>query len=354
MVTKLGIWSPKVECLAYTIARSCAGEDCQVIIFTKPKQEVEYRGHAFYYDKLQKLDQVQILHEVKEIKLDWLYLMGLPTPASKESLMQCAKQSKHFGLYSGIRKSSYPKNIFHQIKEFIKLFPLSLKLEKIFLGDGFYPLDFYSAIAQRELIGIDVHSNFLENSDLYQQLFSFQWQPEASRKYKFNFIGNRNPAWRTQIIQDIKQQLDNQNLAVTTDPDLETDHANILWIEYGDTPGEKRGVAPKQYLECLLDSDFTLCPPGYSRLTHRLVEALVLGSIPVLHEEELELYDLDLKAGYNCLAVKNQNWLATLEEIMSLKPEKLQEMRTNILQMKDSYLTDQSFCQRLKEKMGIE
>ncbi|AFZ44917.1 Exostosin family protein [Halothece sp. PCC 7418] len=354
MVTKLGIWSPQVECLAYTIARSCAGKDCQVTVFTKPKQAVEYRGHAFYYEKLQSLEQVKIIHTVHEEEniLDWLYLLGFDSTASKQDLMECAQKAKHIGLYSGVRKSSYPRNIWHQIKEFIKLFPLSSQLNKVFLADGFYSFDFYSAIAQRELVGIDVHSNFLENQELYEKLFAFQWQPQNKRKYQFNFIGNRSPNWRTQIINQIRGKLEKQQFSLTTDPEFADNSSNMLWIEYGDEPGEKRGVSPQEYIQCLLDSDFTLCPPGYSRLTHRVVEALVLGSIPVLHEEELEIYDLSLKDGYNCLAVKNQNWLASIEKIMTMNQVQIESMRKNILTMKESYLTDKAFCKRLKTKMG--
>jgi hypothetical protein len=149
MVTKLGLWSPQVECFAYTIARSCAGNDCQVTVFTKPKQEVEYRGHAFYYDKLQRLEQVKIVHTVNEEKseLNWLYILGFDSLVSKQDLRECAQKAKHIDLFSGVRtKSSYPKNIGHQLKEFIKLFPLSSRLDKIFLADGFYPFDLYSAI----------------------------------------------------------------------------------------------------------------------------------------------------------------------------------------------------------------
>jgi len=355
MVIKMGIWSTTVECFTYTIARSCAGKDCHVIVFTKPKQHVEYRGHAFYYEKLQRLDQVTIVHDVaeEEIDLDWLYILKFDPNYSKQKLIKCAKQSKYLGLSSGVRKVSYPKNIWHQLKELIKLFPISVQLDRVFLADGFYDFDLYSAIAQRQLVGIDVHSNFLEDAELYQQLFAFQWEPQGTRKYKFNFIGNRNPNWRTEIINQIKQKLEAEQISVMTDADLDQNFSDILWIEYGDKPGEKRGVSPQQYLKCLLDSDFTLSPPGYSRLTHRLVEALVLGSIPVLHEEELEIYDLGLKDQYNCLTVKKQDWVATIQEIMAIEQEKIQEMRHNILSMKNAYLTDEAFCRRLREKLGV-
>jgi len=309
MVTKLGIWSPTVECMVYTIARSCAGQDCQVTVFTKPKHEVEHRGHAVYYDKLQRLAQVKIVHEAEEknSNLDWLYIFIFSPNFSKQKLMERAQSSKHIALYSQVRKLSYLRNIWHQLKEFIKLFPISSRLDKIFLVDGFYQFDFYSAIARKELVGIDVHSNFLENAELSEKMFAFNWQPQATRKYKFNFIGNRNPTWRTEIINHIKEELEEQKIPVITNTEFETDFSSILWIEYGDEPRAKRGVAPQEYIKCLLSSDFTLSPPGYGRLTHRTVEALILGSIPILHEDELEIYDLGLKDGYNCIAVKNRS-----------------------------------------------
>jgi len=36
-----------------------------------------------------------------------------------------------------------------------------------------------------------------------------------------------------------------------------------------------------------------------------------------------------------------------------MKQGKVEEMRQNIFAMKDTYLTDEAFCRRLKTKMGI-
>jgi hypothetical protein len=119
--------------------------------------------------------------------------------------------------------------------------------------------------------------------------------------------------------------------------------SDILWIEYGDDPGEARGVPAFKYIDYLSDSDFTLYPPGYSPLTHRVIEALVRGSIPVLHEQELELYDIHFQNRVNCVAVKNGDWLTAIKEIQAISQDVVIEMRSNILAMKDTYLSNERY-----------
>lgn len=345
MTRRVGIWSETVEFQTYMIAKAATLRGYSVDVITQPKNASKHHGHLFYYEKLEKLECVRVLQEAAATALDWLYIQISAEPAIKQ-LLHLSQYAKHIAIFSACGKLSYGKTLRSQIREVVKYFPISLRAERVFLPDGLYPFDLYGAWAKRYHIGIDVHSNFLDDSSLSAKLFAADWSPNAIRKYRFNFIGNRNPQPRTQIVQTIKSYLSSQHYS-------RQDSDEYLWIEYGDDPGEVRGVAPVEYIGYLSESDFTLCPPGYFRATHRVVEALVRGSIPVLHADELELYDLDLQNQVNCLTVDHKNWIQTVERLINMPHQEIVQIRSNILAMRAQHLTAASYSKKLSAKMGL-
>ncbi|MCL6435187.1 MAG: hypothetical protein K6T90_13425 [Leptolyngbyaceae cyanobacterium HOT.MB2.61] len=343
MTQHVGIWAASVEFQTYTIARAATSCSCPVFVITAPKDKIAHFGHSLYYDKLKKLPHVKVLNSWDGLHLDWLYIQ-ISSDLPRGELAEAVKHSRHIGLFSSCGKTSFSKTLLSQVKEVIKYFPVTLKAERVFLADGFYPTDLYSIWAKRYLMGIDVHSNFLDNPDLLLKMFAFEWKPEVTRKYRLNFIGNRKPQFRTELINTIKSYLISQNL---------WNSSEYLWIEYGDEPGEKRGVPPAEFIHYLTESDFTLCPPGYAKLTHRVIEALVRGSIPVLHTEELELYDSHLQDQINCLAVHHSNWVKAIDQLIHMPESKIVQIRSSILAMKEDILSNEAFSRKLGTKMGL-
>jgi hypothetical protein len=346
MTQNICILADTVECVTYTIARAAALSGSNVYVITQPKEQVKYYGHALFYEKIAAFENIKVLHQFPPMELDWLYVEL--TAGLNSQLATCARHAKQVGIFSSCDcQSSYVKTLGRQIKEVLRYFPVALRAKRVFLLDGWYKFDLYGLYTQRVMMGYDVHSNFLDDDTLNRQMFAFMWNPEAIRKYKFNFIGNRNPQHRTEIITTIKKHWRDREQLSGSNP-LES-----VWIEYGDEPGEQRGVDAVEYMHLLSESDFTLSPPGYIRLTHRTIEALVQGSIPVLHEDELALYDIDLRDCVNCIAVKQQNWVAAIEALMTMPQEEVSQMRQNIFAMRDRYLTDEAFIHRLQSKMGL-
>jgi hypothetical protein len=108
----------------------------------------------------------------------------------------------------------------------------------------------------------------------------------------------------------------------------------MFWCEYSDA--EPGGLTPVQFVQTLTQSDFTLCPRGYSLVTHRPLEALLRGSIPVLDAGELDLYGVDLVDGRNCIAVGEAGWPAAVERIKALRDDEVAAMRRHVHAMRDS------------------
>ncbi len=337
MSTNIGIYTKRVECLTYTITQAIASTGNSVYVVTNPKE----LNQEFYYARIEQIKNVKISNKLEEINFDDLYIENLPS-LSRDEFLRCAKISPRISIIAYSHSFSYTKTLLQEIKHLIKYFPGILKVKQIFFIDDYYNLDIFNLWSKKYFLGFDVHSNFWVNQDLKNALFDFNWETEKRRIYKLNFIGNRSPAFRKQIIESVKTYLKN---SLCEEP--------ILWIEYGDEPGEKRGVSPREYMNYLSESDFTLCPPGYAKITHRVIEALVRGSIPILHKEELRLYDMNLEDNLNCIAVHNRDWIGAIKRAMSLNQSEIRQMRYSILSMKDDYLAAESFSRRLITKMGI-
>ncbi|WP_193855455.1 exostosin family protein, partial [cf. Phormidesmis sp. LEGE 11477] len=255
-------------------------------------------------------------------------------------LRALASKAQNVGILSSREKSSYLKTIWHELKEIFNYFPIVWRSKRILFSEGYYGFDVYSLFAFRQPTGIDVHSNFLTNEALNSKMFSFDWSPQVDRKYKLNFIGNRNPSERTKINKLVKASLEEN----------EQFKEALVWIEYGNEPDKPRGVTPQDFIYYLEESDFTLCPPGYSQVTHRVMEALIKGSIPILCENDLPLYDVELEDGVNCIAVRENSWDVAIETALRLEFEKVKKIRENILAMKNTFLSEKAFSTRLQIK----
>jgi hypothetical protein len=110
------------------------------------------------------------------------------------------------------------------------------------------------------------------------------------------------------------------------------------------------------YLEMLTESDFTLCIPGTS-WTHRPIESLVRGSIPILDAENMRMHDIPWKDGANCLVVRKPRdkecWLAAILRALSLPDEVVLEMRHQIRSLRRDFLLPEAASKGLRNKMRI-
>jgi hypothetical protein len=326
------------------MSRSLSKSGHQVDVLAYSKEMVSKFSHGFYYDRISRIDNVNILNSVPSKSYDWTYFLLMPQ-LHEFDIHSLIKQSQKIGLLSNCNKTTYLKTLWAELKEVAQYWPCALHAKIIIFRHGYFKDDLYSAFGVKRHLGFDVHSNFFDDAELYQEIFSFAWDVEHARSYRINFIGNRNPQPRTLILQDIKAYLNN------IVQDNSTLKERILWIEYGDDPGEIRGVDPMSYLDHLTKSDFTLCPHGYSKLTHRIIEALLRGSIPVLEIDDLELYDLGLQHRSNCIAVFNHNWQESMDLILSIKDEEICQIRSNIKSMQNNYFLDQSMCNHMTERL---
>jgi hypothetical protein len=148
----------------------------------------------------------------------------------------------------------------------------------------------------------------------------------TERKYLFNFLGTCVKL-RVPIINRLESRFHlSPNGGQQIDIGGKT--AGIMW--HADRPGSTRERPLNEYLDVMGDTFFTLCLPGQALTTHRALEAIHCGSIPVLPEETASQYDLPLKHGRNCWLVPRDRWEAAMETLGALDRQKVLELQAAV------------------------
>lgn len=186
-------------------------------------------------------------------------------------------------------------------------------------------LDSLSLLFRRDVLGVDVHHKFLVDESMREAIYAPDWDPDGPRPSRLNFLGNEQPAERSHILQDVESSLGGMGINVA--PDIKS---ICPWFRINSNSGHLSG---QDYLDVLTRSDFTLCPPGYSSWSHRAIEAMTRGSIPILCDRTRPIYGVPLVAGENCIAVVNGRWAEAVERALSLNAADLASMRRRLRAM---------------------
>ena len=300
----------RIDSLTYTIAKalSCGGHEICIWV-VEPNQD--YGLSEGIYRALRETPRVRFIGR-DEARLppviDRLIIQTAPRP--EESMRDApllAARARNITLISaGDRNRSWRSAMELQWLEARSLWRQLGKIDRVLYKDGFHSRDLLGLIKSRANMGFDAHSQFLHNDELFHMLHARDWDPAAQRPILVNFLGCRDPEVRARILDAVRplfQSVDQQ-------PSSGGSGKPLFWHEY--TNASPVGLEPREFLRILSNSDFTLCPRGYSLVTHRPIEAMLRGSIPVLSSDELDLYGVELKDHENCVGVPGGQWTESL------------------------------------------
>ena len=248
----------------------------------------------------------------------------------------------------GDRKSPYRQACMKQWHEILWYGRKLFQADRVVYKDGFYPVDLFGLFLPRRVTGFDVHSKFLHDQDAYRLIHSADWESGKERPILANFLGCRDPMRRARIVDSVRPFFFDKD---GTTPN-EVSGKKMYWHEYSDARPSALGLT--DYLDILSDSDFTLCPPGYSLVTHRPLEAMLRGSIPVINSNELDLYDIGLKDGLNCISAAPDNWPSAMERIYHMKEDRILAMRQNLFEMIPDILDYSASSRQMRIRLGVE
>lgn len=275
-------------------------------------------------------------------RIDRLIIQGHPSLLQHRDLLnQLAPRATHItAVSSGDRSRSWRQAQRLQWQEWRWYGQWFHKVDRIAYKDGFYQFDLFGLRKSRRVIGFDAHSKFLDDRNLFETIHAVNWDIDAPRPVRANFIGSRDPEIRNRILTNVEPFFSDDRFG-----------QRMVWHAY--TDAQPVALSPMEFLDALSESDFTLAPPGYSLVTHRPIEAMLRGSIPVLNADELDLYDIGLLDGVNCIAVRPGGWPATMERLVGMDIRDIVAMRRNIRAILEERLAYPALSRNICRRLGL-
>jgi hypothetical protein len=339
------------DSLTYTIAKALAHGGHELVVRTVERRQ-DGRPAQGIQARLRDTPRVTFVDSDDSPLppvIDRLIVQAFPRPI--ESLAHvsplASRAHKITLITAGDRSRSWRAALEMQWLEVRRLGRHLRKIDRIVYKDGFYPRDLMRSVAPRQVIGFDVHSQFLHNPLLYRAMHARDWNAHAKRPILANFLGSQDPEARKRILDQVRPLLKRSEVSQSAGASAKT----MFWHEYSDA--DPVGLPPAQFVRLLTDSDFTLCPRGYSLVTHHPIEALLRGSIPVLAWNELDLYGIDLTDGKNCIAVKDGHWAETVQRLAAIGENEVIRMRRRISAMFESDLHYDAMARRIRAGVGV-
>lgn len=171
----------------------------------------------------------------------------------------------------------------------------------------------------------------------------------VERDYLFNFLGSYDGP-RVFIIDQLEAYL-HISTGGAHKINLGGKSVDIVW--HADRPGSRRARPLNEYLDTLCNSYFTLCLPGHTVLTHRVLEAIHCGSIPILSAEAMPRYLLPFRHGHNCWLVTNNNWKSALVALSALDRAQILEMQRAVKALAQNEASIPALDKRCLEHLGL-
>jgi hypothetical protein len=342
------------DSLTYMVTKAAVSAGHTVYICLSDPEHGQKAPHKIM-QRLMKLPHVIFITEENKAalpaRIDRLIVQIFPRPtATLESAMlgEMAARSRKITLVTAGDRSRFRRTALQmQWRELCRLVRWLGRVDRVVYKDGFHPLDLFAFFKPRRVTGFDIHSMFMHDEDAFERIQKLDWNVEETRPISINFMGSQDPAIRKRALDSIRPEIIRLQTTTAPMPSPKT----ILWHEYSDT--EPAALGLQEFVDALSRSDFTLCPPGYSLITHRPIEAMLRGSIPVLHANELGLYDIALTDGVNCIAVSEENWPAALERCAHLNEDAIVAMRRNVRETAEALLLYPTSSKRMRLRLGF-
>jgi hypothetical protein len=202
------------------------------------------------------------------------------------------------------------------------------------------------------------HPQYLYESGLRRRMYDEPWRVDNLRPYHAVFSGatGTSPIRQT-MVRQIECLLKQGRVSVLATahwresaPSRGRTDRCLIWLPVA---GEGSHPIPAHdWAGVLGGCDFCICPPGLVPRTHRVIESLLRGSIPIL--DCPDEYDIGLVDGVNCLVVRGNDWGRALERSLSFEPASIIEMRRAVTRLVERHLTFASAGQRWLRFMGLE
>ena len=342
----------RTDSLTYTIAKalSVGGYDVSIWIVNP---NLDHGLSAGIDENLRETPRVSIVaRDVSALPrvIGRLIVQAFPRPQETlQDIDNLARRARRITLISaGDRSRSWRNAVKQQWIEMRGMGFHARRIDRVLYKDGFYSRDLLGIFKSRRTVGFDAHSQFIHDEELFRAMHARDWDPNIRRPILANFLGSQDPEIRKRILDSVRPLF--QPAPLASQPGA--GNKAMRWHEYSDAA--PTGLGPWEFVNVLSNSDFTLCPRGYSLVTHRPIEALLRGSIPVLSMDELDLYGVELKDGENCIGVQDGRWRQCVERLAQMPEPEIERMRAKIRAMFDDLLNYPAMAKRIRARVGME
>ena len=332
---RVALLTAKVDSLTFTLAKALTFQGMEVDLLCEPNRQSDFCARIEAIPEA----RIHLLSERDEFSLEQIGPLIvqahpiLPSPKALNTVRLLVQEPVRL-ITGGDKGWSWKRAMELQLEELKSLRRAGMQIQRVVYKDGCRKIDLYRFLGiPRFICGFDVHSQFLVDPQLFKAMFHNAWDPQKPRTFRVSFLGCLDPRHRRDFLPALRPLFSKPNM---------------YWHEYTNSDGA--GVSAQDCVHLLTDSDFVLCPPGYSLVTHRPLEALLRGAIPILNEAELDLYGIALEDQVNCWAVKHHGWKEAIRHVRDLPWEKVLSMRCRIHEMQDHIQyekTSLAMCQRL-------
>lgn len=336
------------ESLTYTIARALVASGHAVVVCVADAER-DRQSRWSLSGRIAGIAGASVRHSIESdlpSTIDWLIVQGHPQMLRhREALDPLAARALGITAIScGDRSRPFGNALRLQWRERQWYGRWYSKVRRIAYKDGPHTLDWFGLTRPRRMVGFDAHSMFLQDPTLFAAIHAQDWAAERRRPIRVNFVGSRDPDARGRILDAVEPVFERGGV----NPPSKT----LLWHAFSDA--QPAALAPLEFVKVLSESDFTLAPRGYSLVTHRPVEALLRGSIPVLSRDELDLYDLGLVDGVNCIGVAPDGWPAAMERLLGMSEAVIARMRADIQAMLPTKVAYAALARAICDRLGVD
>ena len=117
---------------------------------------------------------------------------------------------------------------------------------------------------------------------------------------------------------------------------------------------ENHPIATEQWLEVLSQSDFFLaCPGAHMPVCHNVIEAMRVGTIPLLQYPEY--FHPPLESGVNCVVYRDKETLVQQTRVvLQMLPEQIIAMKKNVTVYYEQHLHPPAWIERLAQRPDEE
>ena len=176
----------------------------------------------------------------------------------------------------------------------------------------------------------------------------FSGDTKGYTKNRIHFPNTKIP--RLVVIETILEELGEKTIHIEDENTLNRlfagDYINSCTIV--DTG--KMWVDPSDWLPNLSKTEFFICPPGYVMpMCHNVIEAMAVGSIPIINYPEW--LNPTLKHMENCIVFDGkEDLIRKIESVLEMEPEKVSEMRLRVIDYYENHLSPGKFVGEIESR----